>query len=71
MASDSAPLATHDEAIDKKQDDGADHATEEARDFSGIVPPDSLPKVGRDERENQDSAALATAMFLGRALLWI
>jgi hypothetical protein len=31
MASDSAPLASHDEAIDEKQHDSTDHAPEEAR----------------------------------------
>src|SRR5579871_842160 len=50
MASGGAPLATHDEAVDKKQDDSTDHATKEACGFPRFVPSDGLPEVGRNER---------------------
>jgi len=45
----SGGAATHDEAIDKEQDDGADDGAKEARGFSGAVPPDSLSEVSRDD----------------------
>jgi hypothetical protein len=45
-----APCATCDKPVDKEYDYCADHATNEARAFSGLIPTDSLPKVGGDER---------------------
>jgi hypothetical protein len=50
VLSSSAPLATCEKAIDKENDYSADHTTNEACEFSGIIPADSLAKISRDER---------------------
>jgi hypothetical protein len=45
-----APWATGDKSINKEYDHRADHTTKEACAFSGLIPSDSLAKVGSDER---------------------
>src|SRR5262252_6438658 len=57
-----APQASRDEAIDEKQDDCANHASDEAGGFSCTVPPDGLTEIGcnkgADDSQNgrQDEA---------------
>ena len=47
---DSAALTTHDKPVQEEEDDGADHAADEAGGLPELIPAHGLTEPGRDER---------------------